>query len=295
VPLGAAPLAVAVAVTAGAAGVVTAEPSWMAERRRTRQPERGRASPGRRSPWPWPSERPDAGQAVGALSASPVPPWGRPSNRSADVQRPGVRCPGVRCIQVSGRTGLRCPRRCRAVRAALDWSGSCGGPPRVGRSGSTCPVVRGRHGRLHRAGRQGVVRRWPCLARTRLTPAQGRRWAGVPAAGPPGRRADTGAGPGPGCRLGGGGAWDRAGAHQPPQGVLGRSPAPGHGPGPRGGDHATWSLGEGWSRVVRLRRATGFGWGAACGRSTAAAHEERCPLGADRSLTREDSGGRDRV
>jgi hypothetical protein len=240
----------------------------------------------------------------------------------ASGRRTGGRCPvrvpgpavGTSVQPVSGRPASRCPvsrrplhpgvrtdrppvsaARCRAVRAALDWSGSCGGPPRVGRSGSTCPVVRGRHGRLHRAGRQGVVRRWPCLARTRLTPAQGRRWAGVPAAGPPGRRADTGAGPGPGCRLGGGGAWDRAGAHQPPQGVLGRSPAPGHGPGPRGGDHATWSLGEGWSRVVRLRRATGFGWGAACGRSTAAAHEERCPLGADRSLTREDSGGRDRV
>ena len=52
---------------------------------------------------------------------------------------------------------------------------------------------------------------------------------------------------------------------------------------------------RGWSRVVRLRRATGFGWGAACGRSAAAAQEERCRLGANRSLTREDSGGRDRV
>jgi hypothetical protein len=36
-------------------------------------------------------------------------------------------------------------------------------------------------------------------------------------------------------------------------------------------------------------------WGAACGRSAAAADEERCPPGAERALTRENSGGRDRV
>jgi hypothetical protein len=38
-----------------------------------------------------------------------------------------------------------------------------------------------------------------------------------------------------------------------------------------------------------------FGGGAACGRSAAAVCEERCPLAADRSLTSENSGGRDRV
>jgi len=43
----------------------------------------------------------------------------------------------------------------------------------------------------------GLTRRrwcggWPCPAATRSTVARGRRLAGVPAAAPPGRRADTG-------------------------------------------------------------------------------------------------------
>jgi len=62
----------------------------------------------------------------------------RPAGR-ADIQRPRVRCPGVRCIRVSGRTGLRCPRAVAlsAPRWALEWLGVAGRPS-VGRSGSTC-------------------------------------------------------------------------------------------------------------------------------------------------------------
>jgi hypothetical protein len=78
----------------------------------------------------------DAGQAGRCLSASSGPPWDvRPTGR-ADVQRSGVRCPGVRGLQVSGRTGLWCPRRCRRpVRAALDleWLGVAGRPGRAQR------------------------------------------------------------------------------------------------------------------------------------------------------------------
>jgi hypothetical protein len=151
----------------------------------------------------------------------------RPTGR-ADVQRPGVRCPGVRCIQVSGRTGLRCPRRCRrAVRAALDleWLGVAG-RPRVGAVGRRVAVVRGRRGRLPasgRTGRDGAA--LAVLARRRVTVAQGRllgRRPGWGAAWPPGRHGRWSRA---GCRPGGGGAWDGAGAHRPPQCVLGRSPA----------------------------------------------------------------------
>jgi hypothetical protein len=151
----------------------------------------------------------------------------RPTGR-ADVQRPGVRCPGVRCIQVSGRTGLRCPRRCRrAVRAALDleWLGVAG-RPRVGRSGSTC--------------RRGPRPAWSPAG---IGP-DGKGWCGVGRAGS--QEGDRSPGPAawPASRLGRGlaagptralvqggvpagwwGSWDGAGAHRPPQCVLGRSPA----------------------------------------------------------------------
>jgi hypothetical protein len=142
----------------------------------------------------------------------------RPTGR-ADVQRPGVRCPGVRCIQVSGQADLRCPRRCRrAVRAALD--------PGVVRCGGPSPdwaqrvdVPRGLWAPWSPACIRPDGKGWCRVGRGWLAQgligAQGRRLAGVSAAAPPGRRADTGAGPGRGCRPGGGGAWDRAGAHRP--------------------------------------------------------------------------------
>jgi hypothetical protein len=56
-----------------------------------------------------------------------------------------------------------------------------------------------------------------------------------------------------------------------------------------------WSLGEGGPVASSSGGLPRFGGGAACGRGAAAAGEERCPLGADGSLTRENGGGRDRV
>ena len=181
----------------------------------------GRAPPGAVTGRGRPARRVVAGREgvrtsarpVVALSASSGPPWGcRPTGRA------DVRCPGVRGIQVSGRTGRWCPRRCRrAVRAALDleWLGVAG-RPRVGRSGSTCrrgpraawsPTWIGPNGK-------GRGRHWPWLARTRVDRSPGRRVAGVPAAASPGRRADMGAVQG-GVPAGWWGSTDGAGAHRP--------------------------------------------------------------------------------
>jgi hypothetical protein len=169
--------------------------------------------PGRSLPCPRPQSRREDVRPTGRADVQ------RPGVQRPGVQRPGVRCPGVRCIQVSGRTGLRCPRRRRrAVRAALDPGvARVAGRLRIGRSGSTCP--RGLWAPWSPACTRPDGKGWCRVGRAWLAQgligAQGRRLAGVPAAAPPGRRADTGAGPGPGCRPGGGGAWDRAGAHRP--------------------------------------------------------------------------------
>jgi hypothetical protein len=163
-----------------------------------------------------------------ALSASPVPWWGRPSNRSSGrpmSRRPVSRRPlqsGVRTDRtpVSAALPPRCPRR------AGPGVARCGGPPSGWAQWVDVPpwsaggVVACRH----RAGRQGMVRRWPCWLTRGSTLAQGCRLAGVPAAASPDRRTDTALVRG-GCRPGGGGARDGAGAHRPPQGVLGRSSA----------------------------------------------------------------------
>jgi hypothetical protein len=191
-------------------------PGWPSAPRRCDPGEVGRPAgvagarmSGRRPGWSLPCPR-------------PVPPWDvRPAGR-ADVQRPvsGVQASGV---QVSGRTGLRCPRHCRrAVRVALDleWLGV--GPPGWAH-GSRCPrcpraVVAciGPDGKRWCGG-------WPCPAAPRSTVAQGRRLAGVPAAAPPGRRADTGWSR---ARVPAGwGARDAAGAHRSPRRASGRSPA----------------------------------------------------------------------
>jgi hypothetical protein len=237
---------------------------------------------------------------VVALSASSGPPWGCPSNRSSGrpvsrrpvSRRPGH--PGVRTDRplVSAALPPRDPRR-----AGL-WSGSVGRAAPAGRSESTCPVSAGGVVACpHRAGRKGRGRRWPCLPRTTVDRSQGRRLPGVPAAAPPGRRADRGCWSRARVPAGWRGSMGQSRCSQAPAGRPGlvAGVMPGHGPGPRGGDHAGWSLGSWWSRVFQLRRAHSVRWGAACGRSAAAAREERCPLAADRSLTSENSGGRDRV
>ena len=159
------------------AGAITAEPSWVErpgrrDRARSDCPAGGRRSRG----------CPDAGQAGRCPVRLVRSRRGEcPSTGRADVQRPRVRCPGVRCIQVSGRTG---------VRAAPGWAQRVDVP-----SWSAGGVVACRH----RPGREGRGRRWPWLAGMRLTGAQGRRLAGVPAAAPPGRRPTAGAGPGQGA------------------------------------------------------------------------------------------------
>jgi hypothetical protein len=213
------------------AGAATAEPSWVAERPRRRDP--GAVGP----PSAWSPGAGMSGRRPGRLLPCPPrpgPPWDvRPTGR-ADIQHPRVRCPGVRCPRV------RCPRvRCLGVRcisgvrtdrpavsAALPprcprRAGSgvarCGGPPGWAQR---VDVPRGRRAAWSPAcigpDQKGRGRRWPWLARIRVDRSQGRRLAGVPAAGPPGRRADTGAGQAR-CRPGGGGARDRAGAHRPLQ------------------------------------------------------------------------------
>jgi hypothetical protein len=159
-----------------------------------------------------------------ALSASLVPPWGRPSNRSSGrpaSTRPVSRrllCPGVRTDRHPGSAALppHCPRR------AGPWSGSGWRAAPVGRNRSTRPVVRGRRGRLPASGPdgkgwRGVGRAW--LARG-STVAPGCRLAGLAAA-PPGRH---GAGSGPGYRPRGG----EHGTEQvltAPKASWGRSPA----------------------------------------------------------------------
>jgi hypothetical protein len=207
-------------------------------------------------------------------------------------RRPGH--PGVRPDRplVSAALPPPCPR-------AGPRSGSVWRAAPAGRSGSTCR--RGLWAGWSPAGigpdGKGMVRRWPWLARPRVDVAQGRRLAAFRRRrrlGPSGRH----------------GRWSRARVPAGWRGSMGqsrRSPAPAgrpgqvagvvltNGPGPRGGDHAGWSLGESGPVASSPGGPTRFGGGAACGRAAAAARKERCPLGADRSLTSENSGGRDRV
>jgi hypothetical protein len=146
---------------------------------------------------------------------------------ASGVHASGVHASGVHAsgaIQVSGRTGLRCPRLCsRVIRTALDpGMARCGGPSPLGAMGSRCrrgpraawsPARMGPDGK----GWCWVGRGW--LARG--SPADlGRRIARRPqAAAPPGRLADKGAGPAPGCRSVGWGAREHPGAHQSPAGA----------------------------------------------------------------------------
>jgi hypothetical protein len=82
--------------------------------------------------------------------------------------------------------------------------------------------------------------------------------------------------------------------------------------GPSGcpGRSSAWCLTRAWTERWRPRYVVGglvvvpcrpapeghsVRWGAACGRSAAAADEECCPPSAERDLTSENCGGRDRV
>jgi hypothetical protein len=129
----------------------------------------------------------------------------QPVERTSSVHASGVQAsgaiPGVRTDRplVSAALPPRCPRRAGPRSGSVWWAAP------AGRSGPTCPwSAGGVVACLHRAGREGMVRRWPCLARMRSTvarPPLGRRRAAAPSWP---QRADTGVGPGPGRRPGAG-------------------------------------------------------------------------------------------
>jgi hypothetical protein len=172
------------------AGGVTAEPSWV-ERPRRRDP--GEVEP----PSGWSPVARMSGRRSGRSLPCLRPPVRRgdvrPTGR-ADVRCLRVRCPGVRCTrcpdgQASGVRGAAAALS--APRWTLEWLGVGG---RLGwRSGSACPVVRGRRGRLPASGLTGrMVRRWPWLARTRVGCSPGPLLGWRPGCGavwPPGRHA----------------------------------------------------------------------------------------------------------
>jgi hypothetical protein len=164
------------------------------------------------------------------------------SVHASGVQASSVRCPGVRCSGVrTDRPALSAAMPPRGPRRAGPGVAGCGGR-RLGAAGPGAPGVRGRWSPAC-IGPDGMrwCGGWPCPAATRSTVAQGRRLAGVPAAAPPGRRADTGWSR---ARVPAG--WGSPGRSRclpvPPQGVWAvAGVVPDHGLGPRGGDHAGWS------------------------------------------------------
>ena len=160
-PSGAVRLPGAAAVTAAGAGVVTAEPSWMAERRRPGNPS-GVGPAQRRWPWPWPWPSRMSGRRTRHWSPVRVrcPPGGRLSTGSRgrpvstrparswcpDGHASGDRGPGVRAVRTALDPGMR---RCGGARPRLGASGAiCRGGRRVaGSSLSRIGIWRGRNGR----------------------------------------------------------------------------------------------------------------------------------------------------
>jgi hypothetical protein len=278
-PRGTEQLLVAAAVGAGRR-LVTAEPSWVAERRR-----RCNLS----GVW---ATRPAVAVAVAVEGVrTPVTPFVVPSassvrradvrplvGRASGVHATGVHATGVHAtgaIRVSGRTRVRC---IGTVRTALDpRMRRCGGAAHPWASGWRC-----------RGGRRAA---WSSLPESGLA---GKGWSFVGCAwlawgdgrpGPPLRlRTGCGAWPTMGAGssarvpVGGWGAREGAGAPKSPAGASwagGRRDAR-HGAIPGGDDHAPWSLCWCWSRVVQLRRAHLVRRGAGCGRAAAAVREVRC-------------------
>jgi hypothetical protein len=245
------------------AGAVTAEHSWVAER--PQAPYLGEVGPSRgcRRSQGMSGRRP--GRSLPVRSSGP--PWGCPSDRSSG--RPASRCPVSRR---PGHPGVRpdrlwCPRRCRrAVRAALDPGVArvAGRPGRAQRV--DVPPVRGRGGRLPASGLTG--RAWcggcRCLLAGGSTVARAAAW--------PATRRRRRLGPGGPTRAlvqGQDAGWV-AGERGTQQVLTGPAGRPGqvagvvltNGPGPRGGDHAVWSLGEGGPAASSSGGPTRFGGGA---------------------------------
>jgi len=286
-----------------AAGVVTAEPSWIAQRRRRCNPSEVRAA------------QPAVAVVVAVQDvrtpATAVVAGPRPlSAMRTDVRPTGradVWCPGDRCPRDRGDPG--CP----------DGRVGCPQPlqPRCpDRAGSRNPSVR--RDRPH--WRTGLdVSLWSVrglVVAARIGPGGkgwsnvGRAWLArgstpdldyhlvcVPAAAPRSLLGDHGSWPSAGAgRLAGEQGKERV-LQVLPQvrpgqvaGVLAD-----HGAGSGGGDHAAWSGRWCWSPIVPRWRPYPAQRGVGCGRSAAAVCQERCPLGTDSALTSENCGGRDRV
>jgi hypothetical protein len=170
-----------------AAGVVTAEPSWIAQRRRRCNPSEVRAA------------QPAVAvvvvvQDVRTPATTVVP--GSASGRRLVSRR---RCPRDRVIR-----GVRTDTRPVSTAAAAALSGPCWIPESVGAAGPATSahrvgrvaVVDARLGRRcpNRAWREGMVERWPCVARMRGAPSPPQVRPGQVA----GVLADHGAGPGGG-------------------------------------------------------------------------------------------------
>ena len=156
-PSGAARLPVAAAVRAEGGGVVTAEPSWVTERRRCGNPGGGWASPAGRRRGRGRQGCPDAGHAIRRSVRVRCPPADVCPlvGRTSGVHASGVHATGA--ILVSGRTRLRCLRPlhpgCR--HRAGSWNASVRrGRPGLGASGSTCRCV------CERLGRRCPNRAW---------------------------------------------------------------------------------------------------------------------------------------
>jgi hypothetical protein len=284
---------VAAAVRAAAAGIVTAEPSWVGRGPQTRQPDRGLGQPaggcrghgrgrgrGRRG-------CPDAGHAVCRPVRVLCPPGGRPSTGRADVRCPRDRCPRDRCPRDRRDPGVRTdtPPVSAASASALstlcwilEWVSAAGRPTLCTHRVRRVAVVRERlvvAVRTGLAGRGGRVSapRGSCECRRQTRAATSYPQAAAPRS-PPGRPGSWSSARGP---VAGWGAREGVGAHKSPRRCVLRGLPPSR---PdmgwtRSGDHPAWSWSWCWSRVVQLRRPIRFGGGAACGRSAAAVRERR--------------------
>jgi hypothetical protein len=262
---------VAAAVRVALAGVVTAEPSWVAERRRRCNPSEA-WSPNERSPWPWRSR----------LSGRRPCRWSPRPGPLSTVRCPvsGVRCPGVRCGRGVRPTRVRCPRPVHcAVRTAVGPGvRRCGGQPLA-----------------HRLGRVAVGP-WAAWSSARVGPGgkgMALGWHQVDG-GPAGssdahrlrRRArrlvDQGSWSSSRVPAGwlGSTTWSRC-SQFPRRYFRGRLPAwtSHHRAEPGGDGYAPWSLC--WCRAASPSsgRAIGVRWGGDRGRSAAAIGDERCPPG----------------
>jgi hypothetical protein len=180
---------------------------------------------GRRPRWSFPCPRP--GPAAGRPSS---PSSGRPTSsvRCPVSRRPVFRCPVFRCPD-----GQACAVRGNAAARSASrwtWSGWVWGPPGWAQRVQVPPVSAG-GGRLPASGLTGCD--GAAVGRARLPRGRPSPRADAWPASRLRRRLAAGptrAGPGPGCRPGGG-ARDAAGAHRSSRGASGRSAAwcPDHG------------------------------------------------------------------